>query len=211
MKTRRGLQYVAAADAGHEQLWAVYGGRKAASERFEMFVHKTKSFDGFLRKLKANLPRRRPVVLGWGNARFNGSVAGLKPVPTSSMARRVKRTMGVDFDLRGVDEFRTTKLCAQCHMELASGTRWRRGKGGKFGWSQDRDVKWCTTPSCLESHPCSASDRWLKGARGPPGQEACAVDRDVNSAYAMTVLVGLANEQRPGAYRRSLRGVAVAP
>jgi hypothetical protein len=36
---------------------------------------------------------------------------------------------------------------------------------GNFGWYEDRDVKWCNTPSCLESHSCSASKKLVQGRR----------------------------------------------
>ena len=118
------VQYVAAANAGHEQLWSVYGSKKACSERFELYVHKTKSLDRVFRKLRRCLPKGVPVVIGWGNARFKSGMAGCKPVPTSSMHRRIMKTMGEDFDVRGVDEFHTTKHCVGCGEELLHGKRW---------------------------------------------------------------------------------------
>ena len=202
--------YVQTYNDHHVALWKVFGGRTSRWERFEMYQHKMASFDGFWRRVrlkiapdkewKAEDPSQRPkVTVGWGNAKFKGSMKGCKPVPTSAMSRRVRSTMGQFFDVRMVDEFRTTVTCCCCRERLIKGKRWREMRG-KLGWYEDRDVKWCNTPSCLESHPCSASEELLEGARKVDG--ARAIDRDANSALAHARLVGIRNAQRHVAYRR---------
>lgn len=145
------------------------------------------------------------VALEWGNANFNASIRGCKPVPTKRLLRRVVRAMQEHFLVRMVDEFRTTKLCCACHAELASGRRLKRDKLGVERWVTDRDVKWCTTPGCLGSHPCPAPAALLKGVHPadltrPDWQPVC---RDSQSALAMCRLGGMRNEDRPEPYRRS--------
>jgi hypothetical protein len=200
-------QYVRVAGEGHDALWGVLGAPAAAWDRFETHRFKAKAFDGFFRRLLRAMPNAQgpgtpkvAVVLAWGNASFNGSLPGNKSVPTKSMVRRVRATMGGDFDTRDVDEMRTTITCSQCERRLQVGQRWRRGKRGNFGWLEDRDVKWCTTPQCLESHPCSAPKKLIIGARGPEG--ATPVARDTNSAHSHAKLVGKRNADRPVAFRR---------
>jgi hypothetical protein len=205
---REFVTYVQTYNTYHDDLWRVFGGKTSCWERFEMYRHKMASFDGFWKKVRLMIAsskkwkdpdKRSKVTVGWGNAKFKGSMVGCKPVPTCSMSRRVRATMSQFFDVRMVDEFKTTVTCCKCKTELEKGRRWRKMRG-KFGWYEDRDVKWCNTPSCLESHSCSASKKLVKGARVVQG--ARAVDRDVNSALAHALLLGQRNEERPLAYRR---------
>jgi hypothetical protein len=202
--------YVRMYNVHHDALWKVFGGKTSCWERFEMYRNKMASFDGFWKKVRFMIASKkkwkdpdkqnRPkVTVGWGNAKFKGSMVGCKPVPTCSMSRRVRATMGQFFDIRMVDEFRTTVMCCKCETRLETGKRLRKMRGN-FGWYEDRDVKWCNTPSCLESHSCSASKKLVKGAKKVQG--ARAVDRDVNSALAHATLVGRRNVDRPHAYQR---------
>jgi hypothetical protein len=197
------LAYVRAFNDGHAALWRVYGSDTAAWERMELYKFKTSAMDRFFMGLRGRFAKDAVLYIGWGNAKFN-SIRGCKSVPTSSVSRRVRKTMKGLFTVVDVDEFRTTVLCCACHERLLTGTRWKKTKK-KEGWVEDRDVKWCQSPACLESHPCSASPTLLEGARRPAGcstKELIAVDRDLNAGLAMVPLMGLRNEQRPVAYRR---------
>jgi hypothetical protein len=204
--------YAAACNSGADALWDVYGDEKASSERFEIYRHKTKALDGWFSELRREVTRRPDgapresvspvVVLAWGNAKFNASMRGCRAVPTSRVSARVRSARKAEFVVREVDEYLTTQNCVACHHRLQSGRRWKETKRGG-GWYTDRDVKWCTSPACLESHPCPAAAELLEGVHADDRRrKARAVDRDLNSALAMARLVGLRNEERPQEYRR---------
>jgi hypothetical protein len=84
----------------------------------------------------------------------------------------------IPFDVRMVDEFRTTVMCCKRETRLENGKRLRKMR--ELRLPEDRDVKWCNTPSCF-GVLLGIEEAGTRNAKVPRSR---AVDRDVNSALA---------------------------
>ena len=211
------VEYVRAHNDGFAALKAAYGRRASSRERFEIYRHKVADLDRWMMQLKQDIidsysktdpefdPRKR-VVLYWGNAKFKATYKGCYPAPTSRLTRRVRNAFKDHFDARDTDEYCTTKVCCGCHQPLRTGKRLKRKRDGSTEWREDRDVKWCTTPSCLGSHPFPPDATLLDDVHPDDKMSGHQpVHRDGSAAFNMITVGGKRNRDRPLPFRRPTR------
>jgi hypothetical protein len=182
-----------------------YRGRNARGEKFKAYREKTKVLDGFIAGLgsHADVSGDGRLIIGYGDGSFASTGKGEKAVPTSAQYKRMQTAFKERFLMCDVSETNTTKCCCKCYQELESCYR-EKMVDGEVKKYQDRDVKRCNSPQCLESHPCFATEEEKTGlterSRRPGG---VLINRDKNSAVSMHTLTGVPEEERPVEFQKN--------
>jgi uncharacterized membrane protein len=193
--------YAHARNQHRSALEKAFCSQSARSEKFESQRLLTSQLDRFIITVLDGGPDGRDArkrITYWGEGNGTGS---------AKVAKRIKTAHWMWAVHLWVDEFGTTKFDCITHEELASAYRRGVGKGGQAGWIRDRDVKFRKSEThTLESrHPCPYPTPLLEntGFRESDLRRWLAVDRDGNAAYAITGLMGVAEDSRPPCYRRA--------
>ena len=181
--------YFKACGVHSAELSLAYSCRKAASESFSLHRFKTKALDGFLSRMGSHPVdeggvRKGTLYIGYGNAKFDSSGRRERAVPTSKVELRMDTAFKHRLVRVPTDEYNTTQKCCKCHEQLRVAYRPKIFANGTQGYIVDRDVRFCTSEQCMESHPCPAAPHLLDGLTIPRCKHV-AVCRDGNSSCSM--------------------------
>jgi len=101
------VQYISV----YNKLWEVKTGKKWARAKFRIYGLKRKVLDRFFNKMNGPI---KPVIF-FGAAKFNPNSKNELSSPTTSISKACAR----HFKVVMVDEFRTSKICANCDCKLS--------------------------------------------------------------------------------------------
>jgi len=117
-----------------EKLLGFYGARRHRRQSFGVYRKKIKTLDKFCRRLSRGDPA---TVVAFGDGMFSSSSRGHAAAPVKGLRSRLRQHCRVV----DVDEFRTSKLCSDCHSEVEE---WH-------GLQRVHSVRICTNQSCRPS------------------------------------------------------------
>lgn len=159
-----------------------FGHRGPANDKFWSYGRKKKCLERLKADLVAKSGGRDDVVVAFGNGSFPSSYRGNRASPKIGIAKFLSHTLRVVM----TDEFRTSKLCSDCHheQEKAEVKSWVDG-----GWKVRKSYE------VLKCNHCGATR-----------------NRDVNAARNIRELLvkQLQGEERPVAFRRAGRSRSTA-
>lgn len=112
---------------------SVYEGRKMAGLRFRKFIAVEKTITRIARNLVGN---QQDTIVFLGNFRLNPNspIKGYRRTPFRLLASKLNRMA----DVMLIDEFRTTRLCSECHEPVFTSRRKHRYQVCP---NQDCDIK----------------------------------------------------------------------
>ena len=116
---------------------------KCAKIKMDNYIHKNKTVDKFFNTMKKK-GEKEPTI-AYGAAKFAPNGKGELSAPTTFLAKKCAKKFKIKF----VDEFRTTKCCADCESEL---------KLMKRGSLDIRGLKCCRSSKCFK-FPLKSRDK----------------------------------------------------
>lgn len=124
---------------------------------------------------REGVDRKRPIMIGYGNASFASSGLGRISTPTTKVGKlmsRYMRSCGIKHRIVPIDEYRTTQCCHHCGHRTSK--IWDSSKKQWF-----RDSLLCKNRACFQTwNPCPSS----KGPKSCIPSGSVLLNRDANAA-----------------------------
>lgn len=124
-----------------------YGNKEHAKMKMLCYRRKVKCLTQRWNKVINMGPRKAPLMIGYGAAKFASSGKGEVPVPTSGVAKALFKTLksrGIPFSIVPIDEYKTSQMCSCCGCQLKS--FYETNESGKR--IQNRGLKLCYSELC---------------------------------------------------------------
>src|SRR3990167_1951064 len=119
----------------YDKLWEVKSKKKWSCERFRVYCLRRKTLDKFFNTMKGEVI----PVIAYGAAKFNPNGKNELSSPTTSVSRRCAKFYPVIM----IDEYNTTKVCADCDNRLCKVV-----KKKAEGLREVRGLRWCCSTKC---------------------------------------------------------------
>lgn len=125
-------------------LFSVLACKLRSKMAMNVYIHRQKALDRFLKKLKDGCTE--DPVIAYGDAGFSATIRGTLPSPKSLARRRCelmyKKTIGID-------EYKTSQKCPHCEGDFITPKEPRVCRDGVTRNVEIRSVRWCNHPQCL--------------------------------------------------------------
>jgi len=119
----------------YDKLWEVKTKKKWSQERFRVYCLKRKVLDKFFLSMNGKV---KPVI-AYGAAKFNPTNKNELSAPTTYLSKRCSKF----YTTIMIDEYNTTKVCADCDCGLSKVAKMVEGK-----LCEVRGLRWCCSTNC---------------------------------------------------------------
>lgn len=119
----------------YDKLWEVKTKKKWSQERFRVYCLKRKVLDKFFSSMNGEV---KPVI-AYGAAKFNPTNKNELSAPTTYLSKRCFKF----YPTIMIDEYNTTKVCADCECGLSKVAKMVEGK-----LREVRGLRWCCSTNC---------------------------------------------------------------
>lgn len=119
----------------YDKLWEAKLKKKWSRERFRVYCLRRKTLDKFFNTMKGEVT----PVIAYGATKFNPNGKNELSSPTTYVSRRCAKFYPVIM----IDEYNTTKICANCDSKLCKVV-----KNKAEGLREVRGLRWCCSTKC---------------------------------------------------------------